>query len=151
LSKSIKFKNNTYLDSTSIVHNKETLSVILSSKFTSFKTTLYSNEYLNLNSNVVESVQNFYAVQYGKIIQINALGTLKENLTTTSDLVFGTFSEKYRPIIFLYQNGDISIGSSLWKVKEVQYSYFNSGNRNLMLSKTNSGRYFHMNMMYIIK
>lgn len=149
MSKSIKYKNNTYLDSSSITHKRETLDKILNSEYISLKNTLFSNDYLNLNSEVVESVQNFYVVRYGKIIQINALGTFKGNLITTEDLVFGTFSEKYRPRIFLYQNGEITVGTNMWKVKEIQYSYFRSGDKALMLSKTNTGRYFQISMLYI--
>ena len=44
MSQSIKSKNNTYIDSTSVVHNKELLSEILNNKFLNYVGSINDNE-----------------------------------------------------------------------------------------------------------
>lgn len=96
MAKSIQLKNDTYLDSTSIIHNREKLSVILNN-------VLGKNIPLNT---IVETGRYFdNKKEYLKVVTI----PLKDNASSTKAM--GLNNPKIHKVIATATNGTITIGT----------------------------------------
>lgn len=94
MSRSIKFKNNNYLDSSSIIHNRELLSDILNIKTIS----LYVNEdYVYLGD------LQYMCVKIGKLVILN-IRTLafKQEIPNYQEIIYGLPRPSEYTIVYLY-------------------------------------------------
>lgn len=95
MSKSIKLKNETYLDSSSIVHNKEKLSDILN---TESITLTFNEEY------VYSTDREYYCLKIGKVIFLNIRTiAFKKGFEKTTQFISGL--PKPRAYLIFYLHG----------------------------------------------